>query len=398
MMERKGRPVTLTWDAKHLDQFDLPGVLPEPSSTLRAYARRSLMAGILMEATGEARPHYYPRRRNDYASAGKRYSGGLYTYANVVSEVDLLDEVGLIEHRRARPGPDTAYRSEFDPTPQLLAMLADAGVEAALDSIEVHEVIQVRNADKVPIDYPDTERTRRARNKLHRINEALGSATIVVHLTGGAWHGALFREGDYCINTACVQLVRIFNGGSFNLGGRFYNGFWQNMRKADRGLITLDGSSTVEPDYRCLHPSMLYALAGGRLGGDAYDIGPLPDGVTRAHVKRALNTLINADTRQKALGAIVYLDDFPGDYRQAADLAERIEDRHSTIACAFGSGVGRKLQNLDSQMAERVMLDLLNEGVVVLPIHDSFRCRAQDESRVLEAMERAKTDVLRSAA
>ena len=51
------------------------------------------------------------------------------------------------------------------------------------------------------------------------------------------------------------------------------------------------------------------------------------------------------------------------------------------------------MQNIDAGMAEDVMLSLLKQGVVALPIHDSFivqdRHEGQLESAMNDAFERA---------
>ena len=63
--------------------------------------------------------------------------------------------------------------------------------------------------------------------------------------------------------------------------------------------------------------------------------------------------------------------------RMFADLALARGDgrypRHRAIARFFHSGAGVKLQAVDADMAERVLVELLKQNVVTLPIHDSHR-------------------------
>jgi hypothetical protein len=49
----------------------------------------------------------------------------------------------------------------------------------------------------------------------------------------------------------------VFNNGSFNEGGRFYGGWWQNFPSDYRQFITINGHTTWEYDYSSLHPAML---------------------------------------------------------------------------------------------------------------------------------------------
>jgi hypothetical protein len=53
---------------------------------------------------------------------------------------------------------------------------------------------------------------------------------------------------------AQTVLYRVFNNGSFDLGGRFYGPSWQALPKAWRGRIQIDGEAVVELDYGSLHP------------------------------------------------------------------------------------------------------------------------------------------------
>ena len=70
-----------------------------------------------------------------------------------------------------------------------------------------------------------------------------------------------------------VRLYRVFNNGSFDEGGRFYGGWWQNLPSEYRQFITINGHTTSEYDYSA--PSilaMLYAELGQPLRDDAYEI------------------------------------------------------------------------------------------------------------------------------
>ena len=59
------------------------------------------------------------------------------------------------------------------------------------------------------------------------------------------------------------------------------------------------------------------------------------------------------------------------------DLSQRIIEKHHAIEDAFYSSQGLRVQHIDSQLAERVMLHFANKGVPVLPVHDSFLIAAQ---------------------
>ena len=49
-----------------------------------------------------------------------------------------------------------------------------------------------------------------------------------------------------------------------------------------------------------------------------------------------------------------------------------LAEKHPLIERELSSGIGLKTQYIDSQIAEAVMLELLEQDVVVLPVHDLF--------------------------
>jgi hypothetical protein len=141
--------------------------------------------------------------------------------------------------------------------------------------------------------------------------------------------------------------------------------------------------NVTELDYKGIHPTLLYAEAGETLDGDPYDIPGYP----RKLVKRAFNIMVSARDRSGALKATLRKareltkdDAIPEGYCTSliiSALLGAIEQRHQSIAEAFCSDSGVRLQRIDSGMAERVMLDLVRKGIVSLPVHDSFITRAE---------------------
>jgi hypothetical protein len=53
-------------------------------------------------------------------------------------------------------------------------------------------------------------------------------------------------------------------------------------------------------------------------------------------------------------------------------LTSAIEQFHQPISHYFYSGIGLKLQRLDSDIAEIVMMEFCKYGIPILPLHDSF--------------------------
>src|SRR5262249_37229032 len=148
------------------------------------------------------------------------------------------------------------------------------------------------------VNYTDNDETQRIRFKLIAINDALAATKLT-------YKGRLVRSGDVLVIDGDRILVRnalhrVFNRGSFDLGGRFYGPWWQNIESAERRCIGVNGSRSVEFDHSQLHPRLLYAIGGKSIDGDAYEI----EGWDRPLVKEAVNTLINADDELSATQSI----------------------------------------------------------------------------------------------
>ena len=56
---------------------------------------------------------------------------------------------------------------------------------------------------------------------------------------------------------------------------------------------------------------------------------------------------------------------------------------------AIHAGVGLETQFIDSQIAMTVMQDMMAEGILVLPIHDSFIIRASFQETLINSMKAA---------
>ncbi len=178
-----------------------------------------------------------------------------------------------------------------------------------------------------------------------------------------------------------TRLYRVFNqaeghyGGEGDYwgleGGRLYGGWWQNIKKDSRPRIEIDGEPTVELDYAYFHPTILMAMGGKSLQEDPY----LHPEYKRGVIKGWVNAVINANSRTAALKSIggkknwgVILSCFP------------------SLEPYIGKAVGRRLQYIDSQIAERVLKKMRRKGIACLPVHDSFIVPVQHEQTLLAAM------------
>ena len=188
--------------------------------------------------------------------------------------------------------------------------------------------------------------------------------------------------GTTTIMPAQLSMMRIFSKGSLNQGGRLYSAV-QNYKAETRKYLYFDKEPTLEIDYSSFHPHLLYHQDGLQFAGDdPYVI----EGFVRGHVKVAFNIMLNRKgTKNNKSAANTISDELGIDAEEAEALEKAILELHSPIAQHFNSGIGLKLQRLDSDIAMSVIdyfVNVLKRPIV--SIHDSFIVSVRDtESLIL---------------
>lgn len=191
-------------------------------------------------------------------------------------------------------------------------------------------------------------------------------------------------------------LVRIFNEGSFDRGGRMYGGWWQSIPASFRSAIMIDGEETIELDYSGMSVRMLYHLYGIEYGDDPYALPELenyaleqglPANHFRPAIKQYFAAMLNGDA-ETHFEKVRLSRSFEPKFRRH-EIQSMIERKHHPIASEFQRGIGLWLQRLDSDIALDVMTGLLASGVLALPVHDSFIVKKRFESELKAEMIRA---------
>ena len=378
---RRDQPLTGCWHLLvHLDYGKPTGRRGD-----KQQAATSILYGDLLVAyrLDPERWVSYSRRKEFYAHR-TRYWPEPLSYTTVMRFIER-EAHGNIENKSSSQGQrGTQSRMRLSPT--AAHSFEQAGAKLIFDP---PEIVVLRDANKQLIDYGDNAETRRIRFKLITINDALAATELT-------YRGRLMRSGDVLDvegNRIVVRnaLHRVFNRGDFDLGGRFYGAWWQNIPSDGRPHIGVNGSRSVELDHSHIHPRLLYALAGKSIDGDAYTI----EGWNRPLVKGATNTLINANDELSAMQSIAQSIGGEGAFDKTRKLTGQIKAKHPGIADSFGTGAGLRLMRLDSDMAESVQLKLLGRGIVGLPIHDSFIVEERHAGVLEEIMDKVFTLTLR---
>ena len=372
----RDQPLSFHWRGVSQGQLDDLG-LPPTGTPRRDFARCAVLANLVV-AHASGRWVSYSRDRNHYTGQS-RYQSEAYTYQNVLSVVDEFRTSGLIHEERAAPG-HSGWQSRMTASAKLIGRLP------SLHQLyySPYELVRLKDGDGRLVGYDDTPRTQRMRRELADLNEALRSVSISLTAADVAWAGIAVRIDGQIVHPVRVEGYRVFNGG-WTLGGRLYGTFWQSLPSARRAQLLIDGSAIHEHDFSQLHPRLLYAEFGLEPSGDAYCV----DGYEqqRGLVKCAWQIMINAQTRRSGLVALA--KELGGYHHQSesAQVLSALEKRHAAISTAFYTSAGRRLQYVDSELLMRIEKLCLSEGIVALPVHDSFIVPVTHSARTVEIMD-----------
>jgi hypothetical protein len=155
--------------------------------------------------------------------------------------------------------------------------------------------------------------------------------------------------------------------------GRVYTRF-QNIPKKLRAQIRIDGKETVELDYKSNHLMMLIAMLGQPLPEDPYLEIASKAGSNRDHVKTFITASLGADSELKAFNSLKRK-------KFNKELFNRIKEATTNLyeGLPLFTGVGVMLQSLEGQIALDIMDAGASEGIVVLPVHDSYIATVDNE-------------------
>lgn len=333
-------------------------------------------------------------RKPDYQK-GTRYRKIHLKYDYTVGVLNDLEELGYIEKQIGYwPENGNGMRTRIKATGKLIDhILGEAfKVKALIDSIGASSALQREPDDEVIIlhgpegelaDYDDTPEVVRMRGNLERINAKLKGAHIVLAIDDDQVRelASIYGQQERIpFDPGHNTLHRVFNDPSFRLGGRFYGGWWEGLPSRFRKYIRINHKETVELDYSGHHIRILYSRERIEAPEDLYAIENSP--FSREHLKLAALIVVNARSKTSALRAL-------NNKKLAIDtkaILDFIEKHFAPISKYFYTDVGLGLQYADSDVAERVILRMMERGAVVLPIHDSFIVRNSYEPELWEVM------------
>lgn len=331
---------------------------------------------------------------------------------NSLNFFGYLEEVSRGRYARDGKGPNGAMTS-YRATNKLLGLFTEnERIFSLFAPQKTHEtiILKVPNSDpKIAGEsalqfWDDTPETLKLRHNLNVINENMLRHWYDLYIADDTYQLLLNEisnkrklrqtdrdfESEDNVNFSNRTLRRVFGRGSFEMGGRFYGGWWQNIPSAYRSVITINGYRTIEADYSQFHPNILYHLHQAELtGDDAYEriLGPEHRDLSKKIFNACLNSSYETNRPPKGMK----ISHTGLTWREIKD---RLRKAHPQIECAFFTDQGMRLQFYDSQMAELVMLAFAKDKKPILPVHDSFLVLEDDKELLLERMITAYQKVL----
>ena len=351
------------------------------------------------------------RSRNDY-KVGSRYNG-LHISPRVAQVYDALFAHGYVDMIKGgynREAPHLSRKTRYRPTAKLQSLFANVGLETyqlSLHERQEYIVLRDKDADSdkaKDIPYDDTNLTASMRAEVQAYNDMMfRHYADVITLTEPYVVREKTIKGKVqtqhiLVDQSAKFTRRIFSRGDWEMNGRWYGGFWQNLSKEHRQYIHIDDEVTDEVDYSALHPSILAHQQGVEFTSDPYMlvqqvIKAIPMEKQRSVVKGLVLVSINAKDRDAAVKAFQRANK---GYKKADLLAllDAFVEKHPYLSDSLCSDKGIRLMYLDSQITTQIINEFVALNKPILPIHDSYVVKVSDRELLRDAMRKASMAVL----
>ncbi|MGO7954929.1 hypothetical protein [Rhizobium leguminosarum] len=270
-------------------------------------------------------------------------------------------------------------RTVIAPTSRFRHIVAKLGVAVAdVARLEGRETIELwagsrASRHKKIIDYRGSPEADALRAEMATVNGVLNAADI--RLEGG-------KVGP-------VNLVRKFrieqpdDPHSFDRHGRLYGGFWEDLPKDRRCLLTIGGELIADLDFVSMFVQLAYCRQGVEPPeGDLYAIPGLEG--RRTIVKRLMVSLFFRNSKAQRLPSGTK-DALPEGWSMERFKAAA-SAIHPAIAPLFDTNVGFELMAWESEILIGILLVLASKGIAALPMHDGIMVAESHRGIAIETM------------
>lgn len=320
------------------------------------------------------------RSRYDNPALGKPLRTLLYW----LDETRLLDLRG--EGRRGEA-------SSIAPTEMLARQVSSLGIGLGdFRRLPKEETILLSRKSRQPwspigstvsrslIDYPETAETTAMRDRLASVNSFVEGGDI-----------GFIEDGRGLVDVHDRVQRRYFSTwteGSevpiFDRAGRFFGGFWQNLKSDRRGSIRVEGEVVADLDFSSLYPRLAFASVGFMPpDGDLYAIPGLEG--HRDAVKRAMNCLLMDDFARRQWPTEI-AEAMPAGWT-VAKMRNLILRHHPSLSSCLGVGLGLRLMKTESDILLTVMEEMKSRRIIGLGLHDGLMVaspRAEEARTIME--------------
>lgn len=339
----------------------------------------------------------YSRTTNQYTQNRYRNSG--IGIKPLKSAIAILESLELIESHVGQQRPQHKERgilSRLRGMPALFDMFTakefEETVSSLLEKPKSIDPIRLKNKKGDLIEYEDNATTNSMRKSINKYNEFLSWSGISLSHLGEDQAG---NEG-FEIDTSRKQVYRTFNS-TFERGGRFYGGWWQDVPSHLRPFIVINGEPTVELDFGSMIAHQAYSNCGLSYWDHHNDTDPyeVPDtALPRKLKKHAFTRLMACRSKGGAIGSLLRTIESETEFseyrsltrRDISDLIQKVIQKHTLIADQFFAMSPLEYQYQDARVCEAIITACVEEEIPVLTIHDSFIVPQENEDRLRAIM------------
>lgn len=195
---------------------------------------------------------------------------------------------------------------------------------------------------------------------------------------------------------------RVFYRQSWDLGGRFHGGFWQQVKSDLRKAILIDDKETIEIDFSGFHIFLAYSLEKQPAPKDPYSLPLVLTGYTKAEQRAVVKSLvlsaINAADRSKAYKAFRNEQQTKTKQKsltnaQLEQLLELFIANNKPLQSYICTDAGVRLMAIDGAITAKLIEYFTNNGIVVLTIHDSYLVLMEHEQLLMDKMKQYTREV-----
>ncbi len=304
----------------------------------------------------------YSRQYTDYRRT-------TYNKLNISSQylksvINTLSEFNYLENVK---GVNSVFLSRVKATSLLENILNEVDTNIS-DIYFDKQAIILKDKNKYKVDYFETENISQIKKNIINYNSFLLSNDIKNPLI----------DKYQCINKT---YYRVFNNNSFTSHGRYYGHWIIDIDDTVRKETKMNGQQVKIVDFEASQTHMAYSLKGINYF-DYTDIHPydflsenfyIPSGKRREFIKKVTSLFLNC-SNEKFKKALYFLNNtqFKIKNLNVSMLHKEFNEFHKPISEYFFKSLGNKLMFIESQIAERTIMEFCKLNIPILIIHDCF--------------------------